>query len=531
MGAGSAGCALANRLSASGTYSVAILEAGPKDTNPWIHIPVGYFKTMGNPNSDWGYKTEADDGIAGRSIPWPRGRVLGGSSSINGLLYVRGQRQDYDAWAQMGNTGWNWDNVLPYFKRSETWKGDGDHPCDDIRGKDGPLSVQPSRLNREIVDKWVDAAEAAGYRRNPDYNGADQEGVGYFQLTMSGGRRCSSAVAYLKPARGRANLTILTNAQTEKVLIEAGRASGVRARVNGQMKDIIANCEVILSAGAIGSPQLLQVSGIGPGGLLREFGIDVLQDAPQVGQNLQDHLQLRCAYKVHGTRTLNTVSASLWGKAKIALEYAARRTGPMSMSPSQLGIFARSGPQAETADLEYHVQPLSLDAFGEDLHEFDAVTASVCFLRPESRGHVNIVSADPFASPEIAPNYLSAAKDQQVAADSIRLTRKIMQQPALSPFRPMEFRPGSEVESEADLIRAAGDIGTTIFHPVGTVHMGPNADAPLDPQLRLRGVRGLRVVDASVMPTIPSGNTNSPTIMIAEKAADMILSDAKNGQV
>ncbi len=516
VGAGSAGCVLANRLSEDAT--VVLLEAGGRDTYPWIHIPVGYLYCIGNPRTDWGFRTAPEPGLNGRSLLYPRGRVLGGCSSINGMIYIRGQAADYDRWRQMGCTGWGWDDVLPYFKRSEDHVGS----ASDLHGQGGEWRVDTQRLHWQVLDDWLAAAVEAGLPETADFNTGDNEGVGYFRVNQRRGLRWNTAQAFLRPVKGRANLRVETGAMTERILVEQGRAVGVRFRRNGAVTELRARREVILCAGAIGSPQLLQLSGIGPGAVLQTHGVEVQRDVPEIGENLQDHLQIRCAYRVHGARTLNTASASLWGKAKIALEYALRRTGPMSMAPSQLGAFARSGPEVATPDLEYHVQPLSLDAFGEPLHDFDAITASVCNLRPEARGHVRIAAPDPAAHPEIRPNYLSTPRDRQIAARAIRLTRRIMGQAAMARYRPEEFRPGPEHETDAALATAAGDIGTTIFHPVGTVRMGADAGAPLDPALRLRALDGLRVVDASVMPTITSGNTNAPVIMIAEKAAEVI---------
>ncbi len=516
VGAGTAGCLLANRLSAHGR--VLLLEAGGRDNYFWIHVPMGYLYCIGNPRTDWGFRTRAEPGLGGRSLGYPRGRVLGGCSSINGMIYMRGQAADYDQWRQMGCVGWGWDDVLPLFRRHEDYFAGNS----EAHGTGGEWRVENQRLRWEILDDFARAANAVGLPPVEDFNTGDNEGVGYFKVNQRRGWRWNTARGFLHPVASRDTLKIETDAQAEAVVFEDRRAVGVRYRQGGQTREARADAEVILAAGAIGSPQLLQLSGVGPGALLQEMGIPVLQDAA-VGENLQDHLQLRCSYRVHGARTLNTMANSFIGKARIGLEYALRRSGPMSMAPSQLGAFARSSEDVATADLEYHVQPLSLDAFGEPLDSFDAITASVCHLRPESRGHVRIVSPDPAAHPEIAPNYLSTEGDRRVAARAIRLTRRIMAQEPMTRYRPEEHRPGPQARSDAELAEAAGRVGTTIFHPAGTVRMGADAGSVVDPQLRVRGVEGLRVADASIMPTITSGNTNSPTLMIAEKAAEMIV--------
>ncbi len=524
VGAGSAGCALANRLSSDGRYSVALLEAGPRDTNPWIHIPVGYFRTMGNPGTDWRYRTEEDDGIAGRSIPWPRGRVLGGSSSINGLLYVRGQPQDYDGWAQLGCTGWSWDDVLPYFKRSETWKGEG---RSELRGTDGPLSVQSSRLSREIVDHWIDAAVSAGYKPNPDYNGADQEGVGHFQLTMVGGRRCSSAVAYLKPARGRSNLEIITDAQTEKVVIQDKRAVAVHAKIKGKMTEIRARKEIILSAGAIGSPQILMLSGVGDPDELRAHGIEVKAELGGVGKNLQDHLQARPIFKTD-LSTINVETDNFVKQALIGLRYLLTQTGPMTMAAS-LGVgFLKTADHLETPDIQFHIQPFSADAAVNGPHPFSAFTASVLQLRPESAGHLSLRSARMEDHPEIHPNYLATETDCRTIVRGIQVARRIAQFEPLKSHVTEEYAPGEDValEDEDATLDWARRSAVTIYHPTGTCKMGTDKMAVVDPRLRVRGLKGLRVADASIMPRIVSGNTNAPAIMIGEKASDLVLEDA-----
>ncbi|MBM1556305.1 GMC family oxidoreductase N-terminal domain-containing protein [Sulfitobacter mediterraneus] len=525
VGAGSAGCALANRLSESGKHSVALLEAGPRDRNPWIHIPVGYFKTMGSPGADWRYETQADPGLAGRSIPWPRGRVLGGSSSINGLLYVRGQPQDYDGWAQLGCTGWGWDEVLPFFKRSENWEGED---RSGLRGQDGPLSVQNSRLNREVVDLWIDAAEASGFRRNADYNGEDQEGVGYFQLTMRDGFRCSSAVAYLKPARGRKNLEIITNAQTEKVLIQDGRAVGVRARVNGKMTNIGARNEVILSAGSIGSPQILMLSGVGDGDELAKHGIQVQKELAGVGKNLQDHLQARPVFKTD-LSTINTEINNIFKQGMIALRYAANRSGPMAMAVSLGTGFVKTEEHLETADIQFHIQPFSADKPSDGPHKFSAFTASVLQMRPESAGHLELRSANMDDHPLIHPNYLATDTDCRTIVKGIQIARKIAQFEPLKSHVTEEHAPGPGVgvDDEAAILDWARRTAVTIYHPTGTCKMGTDSMAVVDPRLRVHGIKGLRVADASIMPRIVSGNTNAPAIMIGEKASDLILEDAR----
>lgn len=520
VGAGSAGSVMAKRLTDAGRR-VLLLEAGGRDNYHWVHIPMGYLYCIGNPRTDWCYRTAEEPGLNGRSLLYPRGKVLGGCSSINGMLYLRGQAADYDGWRQMGLTGWGWDDVLPYFKKSEDYV-DG---ASDMHGAGGEWRVENQRLHWDVLDDWKAAAVAAGLPETVDFNTGTNEGVGYFKVNQRNGWRMNTAKAFLRTRTGQ-SLRVETRAHTRRVLIEAGRTVGVEYEQGGQVKTARAAAEVILCAGAIGSVQILQLSGIGPGEVLRRHGIEVLHEQSEIGANLQDHLQLRCAWKLQGAKTLNTMANSLIGKTKIGLEYLARRSGPMSMAPSQLGAFSRSNPDLETPDLEYHVQPLTLEAFGQPLHDFPAMTASVCNLRPQSRGVVEITSADYRDAPRIAPNYLSTPGDRQVAVAAIRQARHIMAQGPMARYAPEEMKPGFVVQSDEDLMRAAGDIGTTIFHPVGTVRMGTDEAAPLDGALRMRGVAGLRVVDASVMPRIVSGNTNSPTIMIAEKAADMILHGA-----
>ncbi len=518
VGAGSAGAVLANRLSADGKTTVALLEAGGPDRYPWIHIPVGYLYCIGNPVTDWGFKTRVEPGLGDRSILYPRGRTLGGSSSINGMIYMRGQAADYDGWRQEGLTGWGWEDVLPLFKRAEDHV---DGPS-DMHGAGGEWRVERPRISWEILDKFALAAQAVGIPATRDFNTGSNEGVGYFQVNQRAGWRWNTSKAFLRPARDRANLRVISHAPTRRLLFDGQRACGVVFFCDGAEHCVRARAEVILSAGAIGSPHILQHSGLGPAEVLQAQGISVRRDMQGVGRNLQDHLQIRCAFKVRGVPTLNQQAGSRLGKARIAWEYAIHRRGPMSMAPSQLGAFARSRKDVATPDLQYHVQPLSLQAFGGALDPFPAFTASVCNLRPESRGHVHVVSPQPEAAPEIAPNYLATEGDRLTAANAIRLTRKIVSQAPLEAYAPQEFRPGPEVEGDGPLAEAAGQIGTTIFHPVGTVRMGSDPDAPLDGQLRLRGVEGLRVVDASAMPRITSGNTAAPTMMIAERAADLI---------
>src|SRR5690349_671116 len=525
VGAGTAGCVLANRLSADPEVSVLLLEAGGKDDWIWIHIPVGYLYCIGNPRTDWCYRTEPEPGLNGRAILYARGRVLGGCSSINAMVYMRGQARDYDGWRSLGNAGWGWDDVLPVFKRSEDYHlgADAQH------GAGGEWRVERQRLSWEILDAFRDAMGEAGIPKIGDFNRGDNEGSGLFEVNQKRGVRWNASKAFLRPAMRRPNLTVLTNSQVRRVRLAGRRAAGVEFSQGGDETFAAARVETVLAAGSIGSPQILQLSGIGPATLLREHGIAVAHELKGVGENLQDHLQLRMAFKVKNVRTLNERANTLTGKISMGLEYLLFRTGPLTMAPSQLGAFTRSDPAQPSANLEYHVQPLSLDKFGDPLHPFPAFTASVANLRPTSRGNVRIKSPDPRAAPAIRPNYLATDVDRRIAADSLRLTRRIAQQPALAKYQPDEFLPGPEFRSDDELARAAGDIGTTIFHPVGTCRMGPDSDpgAVVDARLRVRGIERLRVVDASIMPAITSGNTNSPTVMIAERGSDMIRQDRK----
>ena len=519
VGAGSAGCVLANRLSADPANKVLLLEAGGSDNRFWVHVPVGYLYCMGNPATDWCYKTQPEDGLNGRALNYPRGKLLGGCSSINGMIYMRGQARDYDQWRQLGNTGWGWDDVLPWFRKSERHYG----PADDFHGVDGEMRVEKQRLNWPILEAVCDAAEEIGIARTEDFNRGDNEGAGYFPVTQKGGVRWNARKAFLEPARKRPNLRVETNAHVERLVLDGRRVSGLVFSQNGETKRIAVRREVVMAAGAIGTPQILQLSGLGPAGVLKQHGIEVVHELPGVGENLQDHLQIRTIFRISGARTLNEMSQSRFGQARIGLEYLLRRSGPMAMAPSQLGIFTKSDPSFETANIEYHVQPLSLDAFGEPLHAFPAITVSVCNLRPESRGTCHVASADFREAPAIKPNYLSTQTDRRVAADSIRHARRLMATRCMATYAPSEIKPGAAISSDEDLARAAGDIATTIFHPVGTARMGSDPMAVVDDRLRVHGIAGLRVADASIMPTIVSGNTHAPVTMIAEKAADMIL--------
>ncbi|MFV0679389.1 GMC family oxidoreductase [Ottowia sp.] len=554
VGAGTAGCLLANRLSRDKTKRVLLIEAGGQDNYHWIHIPVGYLYCIGNPRADWLYQTESSAGLNGRTLRYPRGKVLGGCSSINGMIYMRGQARDYDQWAQLtGEDEWRWDNCLPNFMAHEDhYRLDSNHRNTEQRQQDissefsalhghgGEWRVSQQRLRWEVLDAFAQAAEQAGIPATDDFNRGSNEGVGYFEVNQKNGWRWNTAKAFIRPTcTSRPNFTLWTQAQVSRLMLERSpnssgslRCTGAQVWVGGQMHTprLAPGGELVLSAGSIGSPQILQLSGIGPADLLQRHGVEVAAHLPGVGANLQDHLQIRSVYKVQGARTLNQLASTPWGKAAIGLEYLLRRTGPMSMAPSQLGAFTRSSPDLEWPNLEYHVQPLSLDAFGEPLHRFGAITASVCNLNPSSRGTVRITSARFEDAPAIAPNYLATEDDRRVAADSLRVTRRIMAQPAMARYQPEEFKPGAQYQSDEDLARLAGDIASTIFHPVGTTQMGrdDNPMAVLTPRLQVRDgaggvVSGLRVVDAGAMPTITSGNTNSPTLMMAEKAAQWIV--------
>lgn len=527
VGAGSAGCLLANRLSADPQTRVLILEAGGRDNWIWFHIPVGYLFAIGNPRADWMFKTANEAGLNGRALSYPRGKVIGGSSSINAMIYMRGQAADYDHWRQLGLTGWGWNDVLPFFKQHEDhFLGASAH-----HAVGGEWRIEPPRVRWDLLDAFRKAAEQAGIKRIDDFNTGDNEGSCDYHVNQKRGRRWSAARGFLKPALRRPNLRLETNCLVDGVVFEGKRAVGVRWRQDGAARMARCRGEVILSAGAIGSPQLLMLSGVGPAAQLNQFGIPLVFEKPGVGENLHDHLQLRMIFKVSGAKTLNEIYHTRTGPARMMLNYVLLRRGPMTMAPSQLGIFTRSDPHRERANIQYHVQPLSLERFGEPLHAFPAFTASVTNVQPTSRGHLRLRSADPADAPVIAPNYLSTDEDRRVAADSIRFTRRIVAQPALAPFKPVEYRPGENVgDDDASLVKAAGDIGTTIFHPIGTAKMGRASDplAVVDERLRIIGLERIRVVDASVMPSITSGNTAAPTMMIAEKGAAMIRADARN---
>jgi choline dehydrogenase len=523
IGAGSAGCAVANRLSADPGNRVLLLEAGGRDSNMWIHIPVGYYRTIYDTRISWNYETEGSPGLDGRGIVYPRGKVLGGCSSINGLAYVRGQKQDYDRWRQLGNAGWSYDDVLPYFIRSES----NERGADDFHGGDGPLRVSDIPDRREICEAFIEAAVQTGIPRNPDYNGATQEGVGYYQTTTHKGRRWSAAVGYLNPIRNRANLAIETEALTTKLEIANGRATAVAYRQHGQERRAVARRDIVLCGGAINSPQLLQLSGIGPADHLRAMGIDVVRDMPGVGADLQDHFQVRVVHRLTGTGSLNTDVNNPLRKLKVGLQYFLTRTGPLTISAGQVALFTRTRPELETPDIQFHFIPFSAEGHGRSLHPFPGVTSSVCQLRPESKGSVMITSPDPAAKPAIRPNYLAAETDRRTIIDGLRVARRIAAAPAFARFVETEFIPGDDVQSDDELLDFAKRTGTTVFHPSCTCRMGQDDRAVVDERLRVKGIAGLRIADCSVMPALVSGNTNAPAIMIGEKAADMILEDQR----
>jgi choline dehydrogenase-like flavoprotein len=523
VGAGTAGCLLANRLSANGKYSVALLEAGGSDNYHWVHIPVGYLYCMGNKRTDWLFKTTAQNGLNGRSLNYPRGKVMGGCSSINGMIYMRGQSNDYDQWRQMGNEGWSWDDVLPYFKNME----DNFSGKNQFHGTGGEWKVNQQRLSWDILDSFQEATVQSGIPQIDDFNDGNNYGVSYFKVNQKSGFRWNTVKAFIKPIKNRKNLHIIKKCEVNNLILENNKVIGVDVTRNGQLEKFFVNREVVLSAGSIGSPKILELSGIGNNKLLSDLGIQTKINSVNVGENLQDHLQLRVIYKLENAVTLNQKANSLLGKIGIGLEYVLNRSGPMSMAPSQLGVFAMSDESYETPNLQFHVQPLSLDKFGDPLHDFPGLTASVCNLNPQSRGSVHINSKDPKSPPDIDPRYLSEEQDRIVAAQSIRLARKIITQPAMKKYNPKEYAPGIKFQSDEELKKVAGDIGTTIFHPVGTCAMGPSNSSVTDEELKVRGVEGLRIADASIMPSITSGNTNAPTLMIAEKASEMILNSNK----